>query len=239
MKKNALSEKNVKEDSARNVSGKQNKKVSNKLVVANKKRRNKIVSFIDKDHHVMHDYYTIFDGDLTDNQVLKKMQTLIKADPDFLDPYLVASEILFSRKRDVVASALIKEAYARALATIVDLKGNWPKEMLWGYLANRHIMRAIEAYALLCWEDGYLNEALDIFRRLLRVNPYDNQGMRYNILAIRKGLNFEKWKKPFICKRDGEILGLDAFKMTRWFNENAKNFPEEFPWIAKNSQEEE
>ena len=45
-------------------------------------------------------------------------------------------------------------------------------------------MRALFGLAGCLWEVGKQEEALEIFRTLLRLNPKDNQGVRY-VLAAR------------------------------------------------------
>lgn len=50
---------------------------------------------------------------------------------------------------------------------------------------------------------------------------------------MRLGLGVEEWQKPFEVKEKGEIVGLDAFKTSNWFEKNAKKFPEEFGWLTK------
>ncbi len=189
-------------------------------------------SFIDTDHTVMSDYYEILEKDLSATQMLNAMQQLIKKDPDFYDPYIMAADTLFSESKDDKAAMLIIEAYKRATLKITDNKGNWPDEMLWGYLGNRHIMRALEEYGMLLWANNETMEALDLFRRILHMNPNDNQGMRYNILAIKLHLGINEWEEPFIAKDEhGSELGLDAFKVSKWFDKYASQFPQEFQWL--------
>jgi len=199
--------------------------------IVNENRKRQSNSFIDKDHEVMDAFYEIIDNDLHYKKILSEMHKLIKIDPDFCDPYLTARDILFSMGKEEEAELLLREAYRRALLTIVDSKGRWPKEMLWGYLKNRHIMRAIHYQGWFYWETGKVDEALDIFRKLLRANPSDNQGMRHNILAIRMNLGIDEWQKPFEVERDGEIAGLDAFKVNDWFRKNAPKYKDEFQWL--------
>lgn len=193
--------------------------------------RKQIEVFIDKDHEVMYRFYEIAEKNISNAKMLKEMQKLISEDPNFLDPYLVVADILSSQNQNKKAAAILHEAYERALMIIVDEMGRWPKELPWGFLENRHIMRAINQQALFYWEIGKIDEALDIFRKLLRVNPQDNQGVRYNILAIKMGLGIDEWTKPFGVQEDGEILGLDAFKVSDWFDKNSKKFEDEFKWL--------
>jgi tetratricopeptide (TPR) repeat protein len=53
----------------------------------------------------------------------------------------------------------------------------------WGFLETRPYMRARCGLALALWERGFHDEAIDHIRDMLRLNPNDNQGMRY-LLAL-------------------------------------------------------
>ncbi len=48
----------------------------------------------------------------------------------------------------------------------------------WGWLGNRPFLRSLQGLALARYEDGKLEEALDLFQELLSLNPNDNQGVR-------------------------------------------------------------
>lgn len=76
---------------------------------------------------------------------------------------------------------------------------------------------------------------MTILRKLLKSNPGDNIGARFDILAIHLGLKHD-YEKKFAC---GDMSGyLDAFKVCRWFDKHSKKFPEEFGWWFKAMQEE-
>ena len=201
--------------------------------IANLKRADSPNEFIDKDRNVMYEYYNLLDSDLTEAKLAKSMLKLILKDPDFLDSYIVSADILLRSNKIRSGLKLIEEAYERALRLIVDENGKWPKRMSWGFLENRHIMRAIERYAHISWEENNPELALEIYRRLLRVNINDNQGVRYAILALRMGLGPD-WDFKFMVKK-GHMAGLiDAMQIDNWFNENSKNFPEEFNFLILN-----
>ncbi len=193
--------------------------------------KKQIEVFLDKKHTVMSRFYDLMDQNISDAKMIKGMEKLISEDRDFLDPYLTIADILFSDNKDEQAALILKEAYERALMIIVDDQGRWPQEIPWGFLENRHIMRAIERQAIFYWETGKIDEALCIFGKLLKVNPQDNQGVRYNILAIRMNLNIDEWEKPFEVQEDGKIIGLDGFKVYKWFEENAPKFENDFKWL--------
>jgi len=85
----------------------------------------------------------------------------------------------------------------------------WPKEMFWGVIDDRQYMRAICDKAALCQQEGDLKEAEWLYHLLLKLNPGDNQGIRYllaglfaNILPeeidklFDQGNESQDWSKP-------------------------------------------
>lgn len=82
------------------------------------------------------------------------------------------------------AEEAIKIAYEKTLKKF----SKWPKRMEWGYLENRAYMRAIQYMGELYWENGNNEKAIGLFRLLLKLNPNDNQGVRYEIAALYAGL---------------------------------------------------
>jgi tetratricopeptide (TPR) repeat protein len=53
----------------------------------------------------------------------------------------------------------------------------------WGFLETRPYMRARLGLAQCLWDGGRRDEAVDHFREMLRLNPGDNQGVRYRLAA--------------------------------------------------------
>jgi tetratricopeptide (TPR) repeat protein len=72
------------------------------------------------------------------------------------------------------------EAGARALGAgaFVDDVGHF-----WGILETRPYMRALLALAQCLWESGKRDEAIEHYGEMLRLNPGDNQGIRYILAA--------------------------------------------------------
>lgn len=196
--------------------------------IVNPKRKKQIEEFLDKDHASMSKFYDVLESSASAVTIKRSMKKLIAADPDYYDPYIVLADL---EKDEGKANALIDETFNRAIQRITDAKGNWPRFMPWGWLENRHLMRMIERRAMDLWNEGKVDDALDIFRRLLRANPGDNQGARYSIVAIRLGLGTD-WDAQFEVK-DGPLAGeaLDAMAVDKWYEKNAKKFPEEFDWL--------
>jgi len=199
-------------------------------IITNSRRKRRVKEFVDKDHEVMDRYYELVTEEKDREKVLGGMWKLIKKDSDFYDPYLIVAEFLEDEEEFDKAKSLRFQAYSRALARIVDFKGRYPETLKWGWLENRHIIRAIYNWAILLWEERNNQEALDIFRRLLRSNPNDNTGCRFDILSIKMNL-----PSSFLVDKfgNGKYGGLDGLKVSEWFDKNSKRFPEEFGWWFK------
>ena len=65
----------------------------------------------------------------------------------------------------------------------------WPRHLSWGEIENRPILRIIQMRALLDHGDGNLKEAEQLYRVLLKLNPSDNQGIRYLLKGLKAGLS--------------------------------------------------
>jgi tetratricopeptide (TPR) repeat protein len=63
----------------------------------------------------------------------------------------------------------------------------------WGFLETRPYMRARAGLAQCLWEVGRCEEAVEHYQEMLRLNPNDNQGMRYYLMTnlIELGLDQE------------------------------------------------
>jgi tetratricopeptide (TPR) repeat protein len=183
--------------------------------------------FVDKDHAVMSEYYDFLDSEVQSPKKIKKiMKELIEKDPTYLDPYLVLFE-LYQNEGDVdKAEEILEQAYDQAIKIITDKKGNWPSEMLWCHLENRHIIRTLLNKAMNLWLKEENEKSLDLLRKLLRSNPGDNIGARTYILAIRLGMTFDEFETEMMSDLG---YGYDGIKMMK-FEEKMKDFPDEFDW---------
>lgn len=181
-------------------------------------RKRKPREFLDKGRAVMREYYDILES----GRGARAMRALIVRDPDFYDSYLYVANDLRESGRESEARWLEDEAFRRARARIEDKKGNWPDRLEWGWLENRHIIRALVMGADNLWMDGRTDEALNIYRKLLRSNLNDNIGARYAIIGLRLGLSYaeyirEVWPEPT----------MPAEHIDKWFRNHAPKFPEE------------
>ncbi len=65
----------------------------------------------------------------------------------------------------------------------------WPKELEWGYINNRQFLRMIDFKASLYFEQGEKNKAEAMYKLLLKLNPRDNQGIRYYLAGLYEGIS--------------------------------------------------
>lgn len=193
------------------------------------------VEFIDDDHEIVVEFYDLLQIEMEINQFKRKLRAFIKKDPLFFDPYLLLADILSaegSKESQQKAKALLKDGYEKALNQITNENGDWPQVLGWGYLNNRHLIRMIDRWGFELWDDGKTDEALDIFRKLLKSNPSDNLGARYSILAMKMGLD-SNYEAKFQSKIPGYI---DAYKINWWFNKNSIKYWDEFAWWWKEQE---
>lgn len=91
-----------------------------------------------------------------------------------------------------------------------ELGGYWPKELEWGIWENRPYLRAIQGLAVIFWKENEIEEAKKLFNLLLSLNPWDNQGIRYCMAAIYKGLGWEEFGKiEDKCAETGDYEKLE------------------------------
>jgi len=155
--------------------------------------------------------------------IKRQLKQLIKKTPDFLGSYLFLYEILQDEGKFQQAEKVLNDAFDRALELITDEEGNWPDVLEWRWIENRHIIITIESKAVSLWKEKEIDAALELLRRLLKMNPVDKVGVRYYILAIRMNIGFEEFEEYF--EIDG---GYYDRGIGEWFEEYYKKFPEEF-----------
>ena len=72
-----------------------------------------------------------------------------------------------------------------------DLDGLLP----WGGIDNRPFLRCLSGYGLCLWRLQRFAEAEQVFGRMLRLNPSDNQGVRFLLTEVRAK---KAWQDPTI-----------------------------------------
>lgn len=204
--------------------------------ITNPHRKKQIQEFTDDNRPVLSRYYDVLEHNLSPLQLETKMRQLIKKDPDFYEPYIAIADMYVDQGMEEEARTLVYQGFCRAMKRIVDSQGRFPQNIPWGWLENRHMVRIIYQQAYECWVVGDTESALYLLRNLLRSNPNDNIGARYDILAIRLKLDTD-YEYRFATP---DISGyMDAFKVHKWFEKESKKFPDEFDWWWKIVEPEE
>lgn len=101
--------------------------------------------------------------------------------PDCADAHVIFAEEIpgtLEEKRDMYTAGV--EAGERAIG---DRPFKEDVGHFWGLLETRPYMRARAGLAACLWELGERQEAVTHYRDLLRLNPNDNQGVRYTLLG--------------------------------------------------------
>jgi tetratricopeptide (TPR) repeat protein len=108
----------------------------------------------------------------------KLARQALEISPDCADAYTLLAEQARSRKEALELFEKAVAAGERALGPDVfrDEVGHF-----WGLIETRPYMRAREALASTLWTVGRRDEAVGHLQELLRLNPNDNQGVRYTL----------------------------------------------------------
>ena len=112
------------------------------------------------------------------------LQKAIRIDEDFVAGYVGLSAVY----REEGNFKKEKEYANLAFEKTKKHFPKWPKEMRWGILENRQYLRAICDKACIYHIEGNFKEAEKLYRLLLKLNPNDNQGVRYLLAGMFAGL---------------------------------------------------
>ena len=95
-------------------------------------------------------------------------------------------------------------------------------EITWGLVTNRPYMRAIFAFGIWLYEHEQFGKAAELFKRLLTINPTDNQGARYvAISAFVYDGNYSKAKR--VLEEYEEGTDYDApYLFLKWLVETER-----------------
>jgi len=99
----------------------------------------------------------------------------IEIDSTYADGYNHLGNIAWRKLDWKQAESLYRKALECAEPEVKDI----PTGEFWGILETRPYMRALHGLGLTAWKQGRLEEAVNIFQQMLKLNPNDNQGARY------------------------------------------------------------
>jgi tetratricopeptide (TPR) repeat protein len=97
----------------------------------------------------------------------------------------------------------------------------WPNEMSWGKITNRQYLRMIELKALLLYKQNKIEGAKKLYKLLIKLNPYDNQGIRYCLAGIYEGLSADDIEE-MLGNEDGKIDPVKIKKIEELFEKQNK-----------------
>jgi len=99
----------------------------------------------------------------------------VEIDPTYADGYVHLGNIAWRGGDWQQAGNLYRKAVNFAETEVENI----PRGAFWGVLESRPYMRALHGLGLTLWKQGRLKETKDIFKKMLVLNPNDNQGVRY------------------------------------------------------------
>ena len=115
------------------------------------------------------------------------LKKAIKVNEDFVAGYVgltaVAKEERDKKKQKIYANLAFEKTR--------KVFPKWPERLPWGILENRQYLRAICDKACIDHIEGNFKEAESLYRLLLKLNPRDNQGIRYLLAGMFAGLTPE------------------------------------------------
>ena len=123
----------------------------------------------------------------------KLLMKALEIDSHYPQTYIGLVCVYGALKNKKKAGESIKNAYNETIKKFPK----WPKEMPWGDMDNRAYMRAIQYRADLYADEGEKEMAMDLYRLLLRLNPNDNQGVRYTVSGVYAGISGEEINEMF------------------------------------------
>jgi len=118
---------------------------------------------------------------------IRLSQQALEICSDCADAYVILADDLLKENKERIA--FLQEgvkAGRRALGPryFKDDVGHF-----WGILETRPYMRALSALALYLDKDGQTNAAIEHYLELIRLNPNDNQGIRYLLIPLLVSIN--------------------------------------------------
>ncbi len=122
--------------------------------------------------------------------------------PNCADAYVLLAE----EEADTVGRALDYYQQGVAAGRRALGEGYFSEEVghFWGLLETRPYMRALHGQANMLWQLRRHEEAAAIFREMLRLNPGDNQGVRYSLLQLLLELDRVEEARALIAQYEDE-----------------------------------
>jgi tetratricopeptide (TPR) repeat protein len=120
-------------------------------------------------------------------EALRLVDEALKLDPDCTDAQRLMVSLLPTELDNRIQ--LMREVVEKAERNLGDDFFEKEAGHFWGIVSSRSYMRAKQHLGELLVEVGALEKAIAVFERMLELNPNDNQGMRYPLLALYLATN--------------------------------------------------
>jgi tetratricopeptide (TPR) repeat protein len=144
---------------------------------------------------------------------IKRARQALAISPDCADAWVVLAE-------DAPTHEAAMEHYTRAVTAAAAAIGTEQFESLrgefWGHLETRPYMRARLGLAQVLRDVGNDDEALAHYRELLRLNPNDNQGVRYLLLTALLELEANDEAGALLAEYPEDIQALWSYARLLW-----------------------
>jgi hypothetical protein len=156
----------------------------------------------EKDFHIVMNYF---------------LGLTIKA-PDFIPAYEYVLRMIDYLEPDEELIGLqksLEDLWFGACQNVAEKEDIFTKEVPWGWIENRPLIRGLYFKADKMWQQGKLNQANELYRKILKTNEGDNIGARYSVKATGEGMSFEEFENRFTYKKDGMTLYNE--ELEKWF----------------------
>lgn len=155
------------------------------------------------------------------NIVMQYFLALTEKAPDFISAYEYGIRMIGCLEPDKELSELqldLEKRWHEASMRVAKKEDIFTKEVAWGWMENRPMIRGLYNGADKMWKDGKLNQANELFSKILKTNEGDNIGARYSVKATQEQMSHEDFEKRFTYEDDGMTLYND--ELEKWFGES-------------------
>lgn len=118
-------------------------------------------------------------------QAEKLLLEALKFDEDYVQTHVGLAHLYRNSGQKKKEKQHIELAFENTLKRFPKL----PDSMIWGQIENRAYLRAIHLRADLFIDDGEQDKGIEMYRLLLKLNPNDNQGVRYLLAGVYAGID--------------------------------------------------
>ncbi len=115
------------------------------------------------------------------------LKEALKIDETYVQTWIGLANVYDVAKKKKRGEECIKRAYDETVKQFPT----WPPRMEWGVLEHRPYLRAIHWRGELYMDGGEIEKGLELLRLCLKLNPNDNQGIRYIVAMNYAGRPLE------------------------------------------------